>query len=63
VTLFETINEVPVPHQIGPRRAGDIVYCYAGVEKIQQTMDWQAKLTLADALQDAWRWQQGIGKE
>jgi UDP-glucose 4-epimerase len=63
VTLFETINGVPVPHQIGPRRAGDIVSCYAGVEKIQKTMDWQAKLTLADALKDAWRWQQGIGKE
>jgi len=62
IKTFETVNKVKVPYKIGPRRAGDIGACYANVDKIKQMLGWQTKLSLADGLRDAWRWQQSLGK-
>ncbi len=61
ITLFERETGVKVPHIIGPRRSGDIAACYANCDKAAQLLNWRATRTIADALRDAWRWEQHTG--
>lgn len=58
---FEQVAGVKVPYKIGPRRPGDVVATYAAVDKARDALGWSAEKTLADALSDAWRWQQSLG--
>jgi UDP-glucose 4-epimerase len=58
VQAFSEINQVAVPYQIVARRPGDIAECYADPAKAKDLLGWQASRTLADMVQDAWRWQQ-----
>ncbi|MEO8734020.1 MAG: UDP-glucose 4-epimerase GalE, partial [Flavobacteriales bacterium] len=60
VHTFEAVNGVKVPHEIGPRRPGDVMAMYADTTKGRKVLGWSAELTLADALRDAWRWQQAL---
>lgn len=60
IDTFEAVNGVKVPHQIGPRREGDIVAIYADVQKVNQEMGWQAEKSLSESLKDAWNWQQQL---
>jgi UDP-glucose 4-epimerase len=62
VRTFEEVNGVKVPYVIGPRRPGDVVAMYADTTKGCEVLGWKTELTLADALRDAWRWQQALGK-
>jgi UDP-glucose 4-epimerase len=57
---FEKVNNVKVPYEVGPRRAGDIIATYASVDKGRRLLDWKAEKSLDDALADAWRWQQAL---
>ncbi len=60
VKTFEKVTGVKVSYKIGPRRSGDLVAIYAGVDKARKMLGWKAKKTLEDALVDAWRWQQNL---
>ncbi|HVX58899.1 MAG TPA: UDP-glucose 4-epimerase GalE [Candidatus Saccharimonadales bacterium] len=60
IKTFEKITGQKVPYKIGPRRAGDVVAAYASVDKANKLLGWKAEKTLADALSDAWRWQQAL---
>ncbi len=60
LTTFKKVNKIAVPYKIGPRRAGDIKKCWANATKAKKLLNWQAKLTVADALKDAWRWEQSL---
>jgi UDP-glucose 4-epimerase len=62
ITAFEKANGVPVPYQIGPRRAGDIAACWADPQKINTLMGWQSEKTIATAMQDAWNWEKNQEK-
>lgn len=62
ITTFETANDVQVPHTVGARRPGDIITCFADVQKIAEVMQWESKINLETALQDSWRWQLSLGK-
>lgn len=57
IETFERVTGVPLPHVIGPRRAGDIEKIWADVTKSTEVLKWKTELTLEDALQDAWNWQ------
>lgn len=57
VNTFSTVNNVPVPHVIGARRAGDLATVYADPAKAESILGWQAKKTLADMCRDSWNWQ------
>jgi UDP-glucose 4-epimerase len=62
IKTFESVTGHNVPYEVGPRRQGDIVSTYAAVERAQRLLGWKAKLTLGDALKDAWRWQKNLAK-
>ncbi|MEO7081325.1 MAG: UDP-glucose 4-epimerase GalE [Flavobacteriales bacterium] len=63
VHTFEKENGVKVPFIIGPRREGDVVAMYADTTKSKEVLGWSTKLTLADALRDAWHWQQALAAD
>ncbi len=58
ITTFERVTGVPVPYTIGARRNGDIAICYADTSYIEDTLQWRAQYTLAEALCNAWNFQQ-----
>lgn len=60
INTFEKVTGQKVPYKIGPRRPGDIVTNYASTDKSNKVLGWRAEKTLADALADAWRWQQTL---
>ena len=62
IKAFEKVNKVKVPYKLGPRRLGDPVAYYASAVKANKQLGWHAKKTVADAVADAWRWQQKISK-
>jgi UDP-glucose 4-epimerase len=62
IETFQNTTGQKVPYKIGPRRAGDVVANYASVNKAKQLLGWKAEKTLAEALADAWRWQQTLKK-
>lgn len=60
IRTFEEVNNLKINYKIGERREGDIEKIYAQADKIKSLMGWQAEKTLAEGLQDAWRWQQRL---
>lgn len=58
VEAFARHNEVAVPYQLVERRPGDVAVCYADPAKATRLLGWRAEKTLADMVQDSWRWQQ-----
>jgi UDP-glucose 4-epimerase len=60
INTFEKTTGVSLNYQIGPRRSGDVTAVYADVTKATQGLGWTAEKSLADALADAWRWQQQL---
>lgn len=57
VNTFSRVNNVPVPYEIKPRRAGDLPAFYANAEKAKELLGWTAELTLEDMCRDLWKWQ------
>ncbi len=60
IKTFEEVSGQPLNYGIGERRAGDVAAVYADVTKIKKQLGWQAKRSLREALEDAWRWQQSL---
>ncbi|MBC7448466.1 MAG: UDP-glucose 4-epimerase GalE [Hymenobacteraceae bacterium] len=60
VREFERVSGRALPVTLGPRRAGDVPAIYGDVTRATNELGWCAQRTLADALTDAWRWQQAL---
>jgi UDP-glucose 4-epimerase len=60
IRVFEEATGMRPPHVIGPRRSGDTTAVYADTSKSHDVLGWRPKLTLKQALADAWRWQQTL---
>ncbi|GAB4492190.1 MAG: UDP-glucose 4-epimerase GalE [Saprospiraceae bacterium] len=60
IKSFEEVSGQPLNYRIGERRAGDVAAVYADVTKIKKQLGWQAKRSLREALEDAWRWQKSL---
>ncbi len=60
IQTFERVNQIPVPHTMGPRRAGDVVQVWAETTKVENVLGWKAKRDLAEMLKDAWNWQKTL---
>ena len=57
VHAFEEANDIKVPYEIGPRRAGDLPAVVANVDKAKEVLGWTAKRSLKDMCRDSWNWQ------
>ena len=57
VRAFEAASGRPVPHQLVPRRPGDVAQCYADPSLAQRLLGWRAKRSLEEMCADSWRWQ------
>ncbi len=57
VRAFEKVNNIHIPYEVTPRRAGDIATCYADPTRASDMLHWQAALSLDDMCRDSWRWQ------
>lgn len=63
IKTFEEVNDVKVNYTIGPRRPGDVEKVYADASKANSILQWQAQHSLAEALRDAWHWQQVLAQK
>lgn len=57
VNAFSKVNNIEIPYEIKPRRAGDIAECYADASKARDVLGWTAEKTLEDMCKDSWNWQ------
>lgn len=60
IKTFEEVNSLRLNYSFEPRRPGDVEKIYAQAEKANNQLHWKAEKTLAEALSDAWRWQQKL---
>lgn len=54
---FEKANDIKIPYEIAPRRAGDVAQCYADPSKAREELDWVAGKDIEDMCRDSWNWQ------
>lgn len=57
VNAFIKVNNIDIPYDIKPRRAGDIAECYADPTKASEVLGWKAEKNLEDMCHDSWNWQ------
>lgn len=57
VKAFSKVNNIEIPYDIKPRRAGDIAECYADPTKAYEILGWKAEKNLEDMCRDSWNWQ------
>ncbi len=63
IKTFELTTGVKLNYKIGDRRAGDVEKVYADAAKVKAVLSWEAKLSLAQSLVDAWNWQSCLAKK
>lgn len=62
IRTFEEVNGLKVPYSLGERRAGDPAAYYAVSAKAERELQWHAQKNTADAVRDAWHWEQNRPK-
>lgn len=50
VAIFEKVSKCKLPYKFAPRRPGDLAEVWANISKAKNELDWQAKLTIEDAI-------------
>jgi UDP-glucose 4-epimerase len=59
---FERVSGLKLNYKIADRRPGDVIAAYADTSKANNQLGWKAQLTLDDAMNSAWKWEQIIRK-
>lgn len=57
INSFEKITGEKVPYQSAPRRLGDVPASYADPSYAKELLNWEAKKTLDEMIEDFWRWE------
>jgi UDP-glucose 4-epimerase len=60
IHAFEKVSHRKLPYKIVNRREGDVVEAYANTEKANKVLGWKTELSLEQALESAWKWEQKI---
>jgi UDP-glucose 4-epimerase len=63
VDTFEEVTGVKIPRRDAARRPGDVPEIFADASRAEEVLNWRAERSMADALRDAWKWQQQLAKE
>ncbi|MEX0941807.1 MAG: UDP-glucose 4-epimerase GalE [Pseudomonadales bacterium] len=58
IAAFERANSLSLPHEMGPRRPGDIPLSYTKTDLARAELGWQTEKTIDDICRDAWHFQQ-----
>lgn len=62
VNAFQQANNIEIPYQFAPRRAGDIATCYSDPTKAAKELGWKAERGLTEMMKDTWHWQKNNPK-
>ena len=57
IRAFEKKNNIKINYCFGQRRNGDIEEIYANCNLIKNSLNWEVKKNIDDALQSAWNWE------
>jgi len=57
VDTFEEVSGQKLNYAYADRRPGDVPAIYADATKAEKELDWKAEKSMADAVRDAWRWE------
>ena len=57
IEAFETVNQLKLNYEIGPRRGGDVIAIYANYDKAAKLLGWQPKRNIKDIMRTAWEWE------
>jgi len=60
IHAFELTSDQKLNYRIGPRREGDITAIWAETTLAEQKLGWRNRLTILDAMRDAWNWEKAI---
>ena len=60
IHAFEKISGQKLAYKIVDRREGDITSAYANTDKANSILGWKTKLTLEQAMESAWKWEQKV---
>jgi UDP-glucose 4-epimerase len=63
VQSFERVSGKKLNYKIVGRREGDIISAYADTNKANNVLGWKTKLSLDDAMDSAWKWEQKVRSE
>lgn len=62
ITSFEKVSGKQFPYKIVDRREGDVTRAYASTEKANNVLGWKTELSLDEAMDSAWKWEQKVRK-
>jgi UDP-glucose 4-epimerase len=57
ISCFEEVSKCKLNWSFGPKREGDIVEIFANCDKASNLLGWKSKLSINDAVIDAWKWE------
>jgi UDP-glucose 4-epimerase len=57
IASFEAATCQKINFEIVERRAGDLPAFWANADKADKVLNWQAKRSLSEMMEDAWHWQ------
>lgn len=57
IDIFEKATNQKLNWEFGPRREGDVQEIFANPAKIEKILGWKSQFTVADAILDAWNWE------
>lgn len=63
INAFETETNQKLNWTFGPRRAGDVIEIFANATKAKRVLGWEAKLSIKDAVVDAWNWEKKLAQQ
>ena len=60
IKIFEEVSGQSLNYKIVGRREGDIEQIWANPDRANRVLGWEAKETLQDTMNSAWKWQQRL---
>ncbi len=63
IKSFEQVSGQKLAYELVDRRPGDVEKIWAKVDKSVKLLNWKTQKTLAEAMADAWRWEQKLATE
>ena len=62
ISCFEEVSKCKLNWSFGPKREGDVVEIFANCDKASNLLGWKSKLSINDAVTDAWNWELFLSK-